>query len=545
MNRKRRSFLGLERLEDRKLLSVLVAERENNNRVGRANEFAFDGDGIVQLQGVSQNRGDKDFFRFTAPATGVMNIAVRARNGAFAQLEVESQGGVRLFETQPADGANSGSLSLTAGQAYFVRLRSPVNARASYAVDLFLGGSPTSGGTGTPSPVAVVSDSRRDDSLAQANAVTLSPGNVVELRGTVTRRDRDFYSFIAPQSGPLSIDSMTTNGVMAKVELDDATGNLLFETEPKDGVNTGTVPLTAGQTYFLQVRPVINTATASYRVDLLFGAVVAGGGSTASGGTGGTAGAGTVIETEPNDTKGAADPFNLGITGSARLQGTSANKDDRDYFVFTPTQSGTLNAVVSTTNGVFAQLEIEDLQSRTLLETEPNDGINSGRAAVVAGQTYFVRLRAKGDAPAAYLVDLLFDGSAAGGTTGGSTGGTGGTVGGVFTETEPNEEKSSADAFSLDASHPAQLTGSLTSKDDRDFFALTAARSGTVSVTLASTSGPLAKLEIEDSASDNLLDLEDGRTNGSFAVTAGTTYFLRLRASGNAASSYRIDLSLT
>ncbi|MDX2037773.1 MAG: PPC domain-containing protein [Isosphaeraceae bacterium] len=546
MKRRHRSP-GVEFLEGRQLLSVVVAERENNDRASRANVIAFDVDNIAQLQGASLNRTDRDFFTFTAPASGNLNVAVRSRNGVFAQLEVQNQAGTGLLETQRKNGINAGSVAITAGQSYLVRLRSPVNARAAYSVDLLIGGAPGNGGsTANPPPVAVVGESRNDDRIGRANAVTLRAGEVVQLQGSVTRRDRDFYSFTAPSAGTLGIDARTANGVLAKVEVKDSAGVQLFETEPNDGVNTGSVALEAGRTYFVEIRSAINRVTSSYLVDLLFGATGTGGGSGGTGG-GGTVPVGTVVESESNDSKGAADPFDLGIVGSARLQGTSTGQDDRDFFVFTPTQSGFLNAVVGSTNGVFAQLEVEDILGGTLFETEPNDGRNTGRAAVVAGRTYFVRLRSKVDGPAAYLVDLLFDGSLVGGGGGSGGGGTDdgdGSVGGTFAESESNGEKSAADPFSFNVASPAVLTGTSADRDDRDFFTFTASRTGTVTVALASTGGSLADLEVENAAGANLLALEDGRTGGSFAVSAGTVYFVRLRAPEDSAASYRVDFTL-
>ncbi|MGB6042936.1 MAG: hypothetical protein WBF93_07230 [Pirellulales bacterium] len=58
-----------------------------------------------------------------------------------------------------------------------------------------------------------------------------------------------------------------------------------------------------------------------------------------------------------------------------------------------------------------ADLEIEDTSGVNLLELEPGDGVTDGRFQVQAGRTYFIRLRAKDDVAAAYLVDLIFGGA--------------------------------------------------------------------------------------------------------------------------------------
>lgn len=113
-----------------------------------------------------------------------------------------------------------------------------------------------------------------------------------------------------------------------------------------------------------------------------------------------------ITENESNNEKRLADRFALDANGLATLLGTSVNKKDKDYFVFTAQQSGTIHVQVLATNGVFAQLEVENAAGRDLLETEPNHGINSGSFDVTAGGVYFIRLRAKDNVSAGYQVNL-------------------------------------------------------------------------------------------------------------------------------------------
>ena len=116
--------------------------------------------------------------------------------------------------------------------------------------------------------------------------------------------------------------------------------------------------------------------------------------------------ASVVTESENNNVKGLADVFAFDAGGTARLLGTSANHDDKDFFAFRASSSGTVSVVVTSPNGTFAQVEIENAGSVDVFETEPNDGINSGSFAVTAGMTYFVRLRATGNSAAQYQVDF-------------------------------------------------------------------------------------------------------------------------------------------
>ena len=102
----------------------------------------------------------------------------------------------------------------------------------------------------------------------------------------------------------------------------------------------------------------------------------------------------------------SASPALVTPRPTARLLGTSASHDDKDFFTFTAPRGGTLRATVQTTNGRFAQLEVETAAGVEVLETQPNDGIHSASGALQAGVTYFVRLRAPDTAAAGYVVDL-------------------------------------------------------------------------------------------------------------------------------------------
>jgi hypothetical protein len=134
--------------------------------------------------------------------------------------------------------------------------------------------------------------------------------------------------------------------------------------------------------------------------------LLAGGEAPPPGGSDGGPGTRTVSETEPNDSPSQARFFALSAAGTAQLRGTTASKDDKDFFTFTAPRNGTLHASVQTTNGRMAQLEIETAASFQVLKTQPNDGINSARGTLQAGITYLVRLRATDSAAASYVVNL-------------------------------------------------------------------------------------------------------------------------------------------
>jgi hypothetical protein len=89
------------------------------------------------------------------------------------------------------------------------------------------------------------------------------------------------------------------------------------------------------------------------------------------------------------------------------ITGVSQNHDDRKFYSFTAPRSGTLNVVVESPNGVFAQAEVENARTSVdILETDPNDGINSASGAVQAGVPYILRMRATSNSAAQFVVRI-------------------------------------------------------------------------------------------------------------------------------------------
>jgi Ca2+-binding RTX toxin-like protein len=116
-----------------------ITENENNGSKALADRFSLDAGGLATLRGTSLNKDDKDFFVFKATSSGLLNVQVLTTNGRFAQLEIETAAGLQVFETQPNDGMNSGSVNITAGTTYFIRLRAKDTLAAGYEVRLALG----------------------------------------------------------------------------------------------------------------------------------------------------------------------------------------------------------------------------------------------------------------------------------------------------------------------------------------------------------------------------------------------------------------------
>ena len=383
-------------------------------------------------------------------------------------MEIEDPSGLNVFETEPNNGINSGALQLVAGTTYSIRLRSKNDDPAQYVVTLALQTTPGDNNPGDDDgtddqgsgDANTVSESEVNDTHAQATPFALGGDRAVQLVGTSQDKDdEDFFTFTPTSSGGLSVHVLTTNDNVPALEVEDVTGQEVFETEPNNGVNTGTFQLSAGTTYFLRLRSKTDDA-AAYVVelnlhregDLTFDGLVNRAdiaslirGRRPSGDDLGTDAdldrdgrisigdfirlrdmmdeadtepGDLIVETENNDRKDRANRFHFGSNGVAQFQGTSRDHDDKDFFVFTATESGQLNVEVGSPNGNFAALEIEDSHGVLSAETQPNDGVNSAAADVSVGETYFVRLRSKSDDPAEYIVDLQLTVAVDGGSVG-------------------------------------------------------------------------------------------------------------------------------
>jgi hypothetical protein len=265
------------------------------------------------------------------------------------------------------------------------------------------------------------------------------------------RQDQDFFHFRATAAGSVDLASETAGGFNTKITVEDGLGRKLLETEPNNGINSGSFAVQTGQDVFIRVRGNRNAA-GDYTVHLTLddsGTAIASRSGTRAedsphrsgddhsglddrghhrrglgrgrghgrGHDDGVApaavlahvvgdSANAIIESEPNDRKDMADAFDLGADGQAQLQGAASGHRDRDFFRFTGSTSGTLSVAVESTGGPTAKLQIEDAFGNKMIETEPNNGVNSGSFQVTAGTSYFIRLRSPNAAPAAYLVDL-------------------------------------------------------------------------------------------------------------------------------------------
>lgn len=253
----------------------------------------------------------------------------------------------------------------------------------------------------------------------------------------------------------------------------------------------------------------------------------------------------TLVESEPNDRREVADRAALDPSGPLTIRGRLGGRDDRDFIRLTAPVAGELQVRVISSDRVRAKVQIEDGRGRELAETEPNDGMNRESLSVRAGQVVFVRVRSARKAVGAYAVRLTLSGRPSGGGDESPGGGDEGGPGATFVERESNDRKESATRVVLDGSGRAELRGTSRGRDDKDFFTLTAPASGVMRVTIVDAEGGSVSVEVEDSADDELLEIEPERSDGgTFAVRAGQRLFVRVRSRDRAVVGYRVFLAL-
>ncbi len=263
--------LQLETLEPRVMLSATVADVEPNDR--NPQQFTFPEDGLVHIVGTAAGRKDKDFFVFTAPSSGKLDVSVASQNGAVA-LEIESSRGGNLLETEPNDGVNTGSAQLQAGRPYRIRLRSESKSGSpAYDVTLQFDGTINGGGGGGGTGTAVV-ESEPNNSPAQADVFTFPETGAIQLQGVAAgKKDNDYFKFTAEQSGAVTV-AVAATGSLVQLEVETSNSINVFETEPKDGVNGGTFQVQLGVTYLIRLRSK-SDASGAYLTDLVFTPTVA------------------------------------------------------------------------------------------------------------------------------------------------------------------------------------------------------------------------------------------------------------------------------
>lgn len=261
--------LGVECLDRREVMSATIFESEPNNTKATADIVQLDAaDNAAQVSGAIASRSDEDFFRYRPTANGTLSLKLNDGPTLSAKISVEDATGRKLFESEPRNGVASGSFTVTAGQDVFIRMRSQNSSIGSYSLQLSLGAvvtPPITPPTTPPpsgTPATVLTELESNNSKATANKADL--GASLRIQGTSSKSDDDFFALRATTTGTVQI---STKSGSVKLTIEDARGNKVFESEPNNGILSGSFTVTAGTTYYVRIRG-MNAALSPYLVDL-------------------------------------------------------------------------------------------------------------------------------------------------------------------------------------------------------------------------------------------------------------------------------------
>lgn len=211
----------------------------------------------AQITGESLNERDRKYYKFVAPA-GKSTLTVTLlpdANGMYAELEIKNgTTGGEVLELEPAEnGITTAAMSVVPGTLYIVKVNSSYDFRpAGYTADLLLDNSAVSPIIGTE--------------------IVLGSNGAALLTGSLTSNEKKkLYSFTATTNGTLSVAIQPVNGRSAEVEVENrATSVEVLELDPdsRNGRNSGSFAVVAGQTYVFQIEKPSDSISIDYIVSL-------------------------------------------------------------------------------------------------------------------------------------------------------------------------------------------------------------------------------------------------------------------------------------
>jgi hypothetical protein len=261
MRHKKRCALQSESLEGRALLSVAFVDHSPNNSMRHAEILQLDPtDGQASVVG-QVSGGDQDVYRFTAPASGSLQLSLSdsGRN----PVEVDAfTGAGRVLHTSARHGTASGSISLAAGQDVFFRVRGFGHGVGTYKILLsdpsaVVPVATLTPGTPAPGPGVVPMNPAPTPTPSPAASPTpfmLDAAGNARLTGSIpTAGGSDSYTFTAPRSGRITFGVRRTGSNPLSLTVRDSSGTLLLSLDSDIPSLLAFIPGQQGQTYTLRV----------------------------------------------------------------------------------------------------------------------------------------------------------------------------------------------------------------------------------------------------------------------------------------------------
>lgn len=241
---------------------------------GLLQPVTFDAAGSAVLTGTAPGERSRIFYGFTATENGSLNVELAPdANGRYAEVELRNATlGRELLDLEPHEnGALSGTVPVSAGSDYVLRIKASSRIAMDYTVNLTVTAATT---PVTPPLTPPVTPPIGSPTIG--TAVVFGPDGQAQITGTSRfDDDRQFYSFTAPVSGILTVViAPGANGRYAELELKDVgTRRELLELEPHERPwqTSGRVAVTAGRTYVLKLESPFDRAAVDFTVNLALG----------------------------------------------------------------------------------------------------------------------------------------------------------------------------------------------------------------------------------------------------------------------------------
>ncbi|MBY0589471.1 hypothetical protein K2X85_20030 [bacterium] len=253
---------------------------------------------------------DDDYFRFTAASTGIASVLVNfARDYGDLDLSLYNGAGNLLQTFSSSSDDERGSIPVTAGQTYYVRVFGVANAINTYR--LFI-------------DVSIGNDAlEQNDTFGDATSVSTanSWGQYVGLN--IDRAyDDDYFTFVAPNTGTASF-SISFSNASGNIDLIAYNANFVGLTSSTTATDSESISFSvvAGQRYYARVYGVNGAINPNYSLRYWL-----------------------PDRFEDNDTYVGA--YDLGRVVNFYDENLTVSQSDPDYFAFTSKGTGSVTASI-------------------------------------------------------------------------------------------------------------------------------------------------------------------------------------------------------
>jgi hypothetical protein len=437
--------------------------------------------------------GNDDYYRVTASATGTLRVSLAFQHAqGDIDLEVYNASFTRLGVSDSVQNAEQLSVNAIAGQFFYIRVygyNGAVNPNYTLTID-------QADGSGIPGDIF-----EDNDIFAAARSLPSLNQTYVGL-SIDTPFDNDFYSVSPAISGTLTVNLafLHSQGDI-DLELLGAAQARLGLSESTDNAEQLSIPVTAGQTYFIRVFGFNGAINPNYSMTISAPAPSPG----------------DVLE--ENDTFAAA----RGLVASDQTYTNLSIEvpNDDDYYSLVPTATGTLNVSLAFLNSQGdINLQLFDAAQQLLASSASTADGELLSIAVTAGQTYYIRVFGAGGAVNPNYSMTIDPPEPI-----------------VFPSDALEENDTFAAARSLAAADQTYTNLTIDAPNDDDYYSLVPTATGSLNVSLAflNSQGDI-NLQLYDVAQQLLASSATAGDAEQVAlpVNAGQLYFVRVFGAGGA-----------